>query len=84
MHVITRKRLNDFAVLYPEVKTALQHFLHTENDYAQAVALLDSLIDVVGENEKHPLASLMELVGVLIEQYEDTYIPEITDRELMQ
>jgi HTH-type transcriptional regulator/antitoxin HigA len=55
------------------------HVLHTEQDYEQAVALLDSLIDVVGENESHPLASLMELVGVLIEQYEDTYIPEITD-----
>lgn len=26
MHVITRKRLNDFAELYPEVKTALQHW----------------------------------------------------------
>ena len=26
MHVITRKRLNDFAALYPEVKTALQHW----------------------------------------------------------
>ena len=38
---------------------------------------LDSLIDVVGENENHPLASLMELVGVLIEQYEDAHVPEI-------
>ena len=54
---------------------------HTEQDYTQAVALLDSLIDIVGENENHPLASLMELVGVLIEQYEDAYIPEITDNE---
>jgi mRNA interferase HigB len=26
MHVITRKRLNDFVALYPEVKTALQHW----------------------------------------------------------
>lgn len=26
MHIITRKRLNDFIVLYPEVKTALQHW----------------------------------------------------------
>lgn len=26
MHVITRKRLNDFTALYPEVKTALQHW----------------------------------------------------------
>ena len=24
MHIITRKRLNDFATLYPEVKTALR------------------------------------------------------------
>lgn len=55
------------------------HVLHSERDYTQAVALLDSLIDTVGENEKHPLASLMELVGVLIEQYEEAFIPEITD-----
>jgi len=57
------------------------HVLHTEQDYQQAVDLLDSLIDVVGENESHPLASLMELVGVLIEQYEDAHIPEITDSQ---
>jgi HTH-type transcriptional regulator / antitoxin HigA len=55
--------------------------LHNEEDYTKAVSLLDSLIDSVGENEKHPLASLMELVGVLIEQYEDACIPEITDNE---
>ncbi len=55
------------------------HVLHNEHDYEQAVELLDSLIDVVGENENHPLASLMELVGVLIEQYEDAHIAEITD-----
>ena len=55
------------------------HVLHDEHDYQQAVELLDSLIDAVGENEQHPLASLMELVGVLIEQYEDVHFPEITD-----
>ena len=57
------------------------HVLHNEQDYEQAVDLLDSLIDVVGENESHPLASLMELIGVLIEQYEDAHIPEITDSQ---
>ena len=40
---------------------------------------LDSSIDVAGENENLPLASLMELVGVLIEQYEDAHVPEITN-----
>lgn len=54
------------------------HVLHSEHDYQQSVELLDSLIDTVGENENHPLASLMELVGVLIEQYEDSHVPEIT------
>ncbi len=53
------------------------HVLHNEKDYQQAVALLDTLIDIVGENEKHPLASLMELVGVLIEQYENVFVPEL-------
>ncbi|MEI6745329.1 MAG: hypothetical protein WCL34_05160 [Methylococcaceae bacterium] len=53
------------------------HVLHNERDYKKAVSLLDSLIDIVGENEKHPLASLMELVGVLITQYEDIYVSEL-------
>jgi HTH-type transcriptional regulator/antitoxin HigA len=51
--------------------------LHNEQEYAEAVSLLDSLIDRVGENEQHPLASLMELVGVLISQYEETHVPEL-------
>ena len=50
---------------------------HTEDEYRQLVSLLDSLIDEVGENESHPLASLMEIVGVLIEKYEDEHVPEL-------
>jgi HTH-type transcriptional regulator/antitoxin HigA len=42
-----------------------------------AVALLDFLIDEVDEDESHPLASLMEMLGVLIEKYEDDHVPEI-------
>ena len=54
-------------------------FPHTESEYQRLVALLDKLIDIVGENENHPLASLMEVVGVLIEKYEDEYVPELTE-----
>lgn len=39
---------------------------------------LDTLIDMVGENESHPLASLMEVIGVLIEKYEDENVPELS------
>ncbi len=49
----------------------------TESEYQQLVTLLDNLIDEVGENENHPLASLMEIVGVLIENYEQENIPEL-------
>ncbi len=51
---------------------------HTESEYQRLVRLLDALIDLVGEDEDHPLASLMEVVGVLIEKYEDERVPEIT------
>lgn len=40
------------------------------------MAFLDELIDIVQEDENHPLASLMELVGTLIEKYESEHVPE--------
>ncbi|MEZ4866678.1 MAG: hypothetical protein R3C14_35490 [Caldilineaceae bacterium] len=49
---------------------------HTQEEYARTVALLDELIDEVGEAEDHPLASLMETLGSLIEAYEDDRLPE--------
>ena len=52
---------------------------HTESEYQRLVAVLDDLIDVVGEDENHPLASLMEVIGVLIEKYEEEHVPELTD-----
>ncbi|WP_231561858.1 hypothetical protein [Nitrosococcus oceani] len=51
---------------------------HTEEEYERLVSFLDSLIDEVGEDEAHPLASLMEIVGVLIERYEEEHVPELT------
>jgi HTH-type transcriptional regulator/antitoxin HigA len=51
---------------------------HTEEEYRKLVALLDSLIDEVGENESHQLASLMEVISILIEKYEDEHVPELT------
>ena len=50
---------------------------HTEKQYRDLVALLDGLIDEVGEDENHPLASLMEVIGVLIEKYEDEHVPQL-------
>ena len=52
---------------------------HTEEEYRQLVTVLDDLIDEVGEDESHPLASMMEVIGVLIENYETEHVPELDD-----
>jgi len=51
----------------------------TEQDYRELVEILDRLTDQVGEDENHPLASLMDVLGVLIEKYEDERVPELTE-----
>ena len=52
---------------------------HAQSEYQRLTKVLDNLIDVVGEDEDHPLASLMEVIGVLIEKYEDEHVPELTE-----
>ena len=51
----------------------------TEADYRELVELLDRVTDEVGEDENHPLASLMDVLGVLIEKYEDEHVAELTE-----
>ena len=53
---------------------------HTEADYKRIVALLDRLIDEVGEDENHQLASMMEVLSVLVERYEAEHVPELIAR----
>jgi HTH-type transcriptional regulator/antitoxin HigA len=48
-----------------------------EQEYQALLPLLDALVDQVGEDEAHPLASLLEVVGSLIERYEDEHVPEL-------
>ena len=50
-----------------------------EQDYQDLVQLLDRLTDEVEEDENHPLASLMDVLGVLIEKYEDEHVPELAE-----
>ena len=52
---------------------------HSDSDYRELVELLDRVTDEVGEDEDHPLASLMDVLGVLIEKYEDEQVPELTE-----
>jgi HTH-type transcriptional regulator/antitoxin HigA len=51
----------------------------TEVEYQELVKFLDHLTDEVGEDENHPLASLMDVVGVLIEKYEDEHVATLEE-----
>jgi HTH-type transcriptional regulator/antitoxin HigA len=62
--------------VWPQVEPTLR-VPHNEREYRQLVKLLDRLVDEVGEDENHPLASLMEVLGVLIEKYEDENVAEL-------
>ncbi len=53
------------------------HVPRTEDEYDRLSGFLDELTDVVGEDETHPLAGLMDVVGSLIESYESVHVPEL-------
>jgi HTH-type transcriptional regulator / antitoxin HigA len=68
--------INQALSKWPEV-AELVYVPHSEDEYTRLVTLLDHLIDEVGENETHALASLMEIVGVLVKRYEDEHVSEL-------
>ena len=44
--------------------------IHSEADYDYAVKIMNALLDVVGEDEDHPLSRLLELTSDLVSRYE--------------
>lgn len=44
--------------------------IHDEAAYQRMVALLNSLLDVVGDDEDHALSGLLELLGDVVSTYE--------------
>jgi HTH-type transcriptional regulator/antitoxin HigA len=69
-------QLEEIAKIWPGIQNIFS-VPHNQKEYNRMVRILDNLIDEVGENESHPLASLMETLGSLIESYEVQNIPEI-------
>jgi HTH-type transcriptional regulator/antitoxin HigA len=69
-------QLKEIAKVWPNIQRVFS-VPHNEKDYNNLVNLLDSLLDEVGNNESHPLSSLMETIGSLIETYESQNYPDI-------
>ena len=55
--------------------------IESETGYEQAIILLNSLLDIVRDDAKHPLYSLVAVVGDLIEAYEIDHEPLVNQPE---
>lgn len=49
--------------------------IRNEQEYDQGVARLNELLDTVGTNEEHPLYTLLDTLGIVIQAYEETHYP---------
>ncbi len=60
--------------------------IHNEREYNAAVKRINELLDEIGENEKHPLYSLLDTLGTLIHAYEEEHysIPVSTGMEVLR
>ena len=60
--------------------------IRNDADYERVVAFMNSLLDVVGDDEAHELADLLDLVGQLVEDYEATrhVIPDAAPHEVLR
>ena len=47
--------------------------IHSEADYDRMVALMNSMLEVVGDDEDHALSSLLDLVSDLVSAYEEEH-----------
>ncbi len=63
-------QLNYISKVWPNIREIFS-VPHSKEDYQGLVETLDNLIDVVGDDEKHELAPMMETIGKLIENYEE-------------
>jgi HTH-type transcriptional regulator/antitoxin HigA len=60
--------------------------IRTRAQYERMLRLLRTLVDEVGDDERHPLADLLHLVGDLVEAWESSRvdIPEAEPRAVLQ
>jgi HTH-type transcriptional regulator/antitoxin HigA len=60
--------------------------IRTEKQYAAVERLVESLLVLVGEREKHPLASLLDLLSLHMETYESEHysIAGASGREVLR
>ena len=60
--------------------------VRTEEDYARARAVIEVLLDTIGEEESHPLADVLDYLADQVTAYEEEHvvIPEAEPKEVLR
>lgn len=60
--------------------------LYTEAQYQRALKVFDGLVEVIGDSHTHPLSSFMEILALLLANYEREHypMPDISGEEILQ
>ena len=60
--------------------------IRNERDYERAVKRMETLLDEIGSDERHPLYSLLDTLGTLLEAYEEQHyaIPNATGAGVLE
>lgn len=76
-------QLNELLPAWKGLRKSAPFFgpIRNERDYARMQSLMEMLLAEVGDDEDHPLADLLDVVGVLVSQYEDENTPDLQPAE---
>ena len=74
---------NEYRILRRRIPLGV---IRSKAEYDRAVAVLDTIIDEIGENDAHPLADLAEALSVFIEAYDKAHYstPAPSPREMLR
>ncbi len=72
MGITSRTKIKNFIALFSSVLSVPKN----DEDLDRLIGFSDYLMDRIGGDEKHPLNGLLEIVGTLIEAYENEYMPD--------
>ena len=80
MNLLTTETAAHWATIAPILS------IRDEREYDRAVGRLNKLLDEIGDNERHPLYSLLDALGTIIHAYEGTYhkMPPAKGRQMLR
>lgn len=60
--------------------------VRTSEDHARASRLIEHILEVIGEDEEHPLTEVLDLIDLQVSAYEarTTQIPDASPREVLR